>query len=133
MPAAADRPAGKSERLRQLKEISWCLKEMQFQFISRRLHLFLTNRRSDPSHGSGTRDVSGHGSRLGRGCRLSRSCLLLHLPVTLPKVEHLEQPSKCAHRKEDQQAEAQSQLFKTSNIGVKDADLCGMLGVATLM
>lgn len=45
--------------------------------------------RSDAAHRAGSRDVSGHGGRLGGSSSVGCGCLLLHLPVALPQVKHL--------------------------------------------
>lgn len=50
-----------------------------------------TDSRSDAADAAWTRDVSCNGSRLSSSCSLGSSCLLLHLPVALPQVEHLEE------------------------------------------
>lgn len=49
-----------------------------------------TDCRCDSSNTAWTRDVSCHSGCLSRCCSLSRCCLLLHLPVTLPQVKHLD-------------------------------------------
>ncbi len=50
----------------------------------------LTDSRGDASHWTRAWDVSRHRSRLRSRRSLSRRCLLLHLPMTLTQIKHLQ-------------------------------------------